>query len=228
MSFRPSSSFACFSLAISLAACGGSTSAGDGTTDDTGSAPADTSGADGATIDTGTKPDGTSGDGTATDTTTPPGDGSGTDTASSGDTAGVTCGASTCKTGDVCCVTPKDGGADQVCAASCGDGGIPLACDGPEDCPTGAAKICCATLKVGAGSPPACPFDSGNSACTATCPTRIPFSCPGEGKVRLCHTKADCADDTSNPSCCTFSGGGGTGTFCAPDAIKGFATSCAP
>ena len=115
----------------------------------------------------------------ATDTLTPPTDGTAKDTATSGDSAGISCGAATCKTGEVCCVTPKEGGADQACAASCADGGVTIGCDGPEDCPTGAANICCAALKAGAGTPPACPLESASAACAASCPTRIPSSCPG-------------------------------------------------
>ena len=218
-------SFAGLACALSLAACGSSASGGT-TTDDTGTAADTTVSGDGTPSDS-SKTDGSGSDGTADDTTTPK-DGSGTDTASSGDTAGVSCGSATCKTGEVCCVTPKDGGADQVCAASCSDGGVAVSCDGPEDCPSGSASVCCATLKVGAGTPPACPFEDGAASCAATCPTKIPTSCPGEGKAKLCHTKSDCAGDTSNPECCTFSGGGGTATFCVPTTIAGFATSCAP
>jgi hypothetical protein len=226
-SIRNASSFVCFALAVSLAACGGSD--GDsGTTDQDTGTGADTSGSDGTTTDTA-KSDSPGTDGTTTDTLTPPTDGAKTDTATpGGDASGIACGAATCKAGEVCCVTPKDGGADQACAASCADGGVTLGCDGPEDCSGGTAKICCATLKVGAGTPPACPFESGAASCAADCPTRIPTSCPGEGKARLCHTKSDCAGDASNPECCTFSGGGGTATFCVSSVIAGFATSCAP
>ena len=214
-------------LACSLAACGSSDSGGGGgDTTDTGGTTADTSGTDGVASDT-SKSDGTPGDGTATDTTTTT-DGSGTDTASSGDTAGVECGAETCKTGEVCCVTPTDGGVDQKCAASCGDGGATLACDGPEDCPSGAASICCATLKVG-GTFPSCTFESGAATCSGSCTTKIPTACPGEGTVRRCHATADCAGDSANPNCCTFSGGGATATFCVSNTYKAFATGgCAP
>ena len=213
-------------LVFSLAACGSSDSGGGDTPTDTGTT-ADTSGTDGVSTDTGGKADVTPGDGTATDTTATT-DGSGTDTASSGDTAGIECGANVCKTGEVCCVTATDGGVSQTCATSCSDGGATLACDGPEDCPTSAAGICCATLKVG-GTFPSCTFESGAATCSGSCTTKVPTACPGEGTVRRCHAKADCAADTANPNCCTFSGGGATATFCTSDAYKAFATGgCAP
>ena len=73
---------------------------------------------------------------------------------------------------------------------------------------------------------PSCPLTTGTTACVASCPTNIPFACPGKGKVKLCKKREDCADDTANPNCCTIAASGTSGSFCVSDLVKGFAVSC--
>jgi hypothetical protein len=204
----------CFSLALSLVA------AGCGSSDSTTTPPADSTPADTGSSADSTKTDGAdSTTDSAADTTTPE------DTTPSGDT-GIACGSSTCSGGDVCCATPKEGGVDFACAKACADGGVTIACDGPAGC-SSSAKYCCGTLDVGAGSPPLCPLNAAGAACKASCDTSFPMSCPGKGQVRLCKKRSDCADDTSNPNCCTVSTGGTTATFCASDIIKSLAGTAA-
>lgn len=140
--------------------------------------------------------------------------------------AGVTCGNTTCNGGQVCCGTIGDGGtsATLTCMGSCPDGGVTLACDSPAQC-TAASPICCADLVVGAGTPPACPFQSGNAGCKSSCTTQIPSSCPGMGRARLCKAGGDCTEP-GNTNCCLFSQGGQSATFCVSTLIAGFATQC--
>lgn len=92
--------------------------------------------------------------------------------APSGD-GGVTCGASDCLLGNdnVCCVET----AESYCAPSnaCSSG-IPIYCDGPEDCGGGA---CCQ------------PMDTMSLVCRAQC----------DGAV-ICHGDGDCP--AAAPRCC--------------------------
>lgn len=138
------------------------------------------------------------------------------------DSDGVSCGNTTCAPGLLCCASVTDGGASFECASECPEGGVPMACDGPEDC--GGAQ-CCVQIDVGAGTLPNCPIQTNGATCKASCPTQIPMSCPGQGQGQLCHSSADCTD-AQNPSCCTFSQGGVSATFCVNSLLGQFATSC--
>jgi hypothetical protein len=100
----------------------------------------------------------------------------------SGSTPGVIqCGQTTCDaTTQKCCIAGGGGGGGT---ASCIDAtaqcqGATVACDGPEDCPTG-EPLCCASYGGGGG---------GGVTCTATC----------QG-VRLCRLDTDC---NSGDKCC--------------------------
>lgn len=219
---RSSSIFAsvCLSILVGLVGCGGSSSSGDGTTSGD-SAPGGDSTIDasglGDSISTGDssgKTDSSTIDESSItpDTSTPPGDG------------GLSCGSTTCASGEVCCAAAGDGGASFTCATSCPDSSATISCDGPDKCST-SAKYCCAKINV-TGTFPSCSFGSGEAACKSDCPTTLPAGCPGTGQAKLCKKAADCADDASNKNCCTFSGGGGTANFCVPDLAKSFSTGC--
>jgi len=133
-----------------------------------------------------------------------------------------------CAAGDVCCVASREAGVDLECAKVCGpDSGAPIACDGPEDC-TPAARYCCGVFAIGPGTFPYCPRSVVGSKCAATCPTSIPFTCPNTGQVKLCHSRADCADDATAPQCCQFTDRGVSTTVCVPDAASGIADKCIP
>jgi hypothetical protein len=192
------------------------TDTGGGGTDSsaTDSTPSDSSGTD--TSGGGDTKPATDTGGTTTDAS---------DTGSGGDAKGVTCGTTTCTGTDICCATPSAGGTvDYACAATCGDGGVPISCDGPEDCAS-SAKYCCGTIETTAGTPPSC-FKAGSAECKATCNTKIVTSCSSKGTVRLCHTGSDCADDTANPNCCEFAYGTTSATFCVDNTTKLFAAGC--
>ena len=164
--------------------------------------------------------DGSSGGRDASDAT-PPSDSGGSSDAS------VQCGATQCALPNVCCASIGDGGGSLTCQAqaSCPDGGGQIQCDGPQQCTAG-APLCCADLKIGAGQPPNCPFQSVTSQCRAQCTTQITFACPGTDKVRLCRASADCASDVQNPKCCEFNQGGQAARFCASTQVSQFATQC--
>jgi len=138
------------------------------------------------------------------------------------DSDGVVCGDATCAPGLLCCASVAEGGASMVCAAQCEDGGVPMACDGPEDCGGGQ---CCVQIEVGAGTLPNCPIQTTGATCKASCPTQIPMSCSAQGQGTLCHSSNDCAD-SQNPTCCTFSQGSVSATFCVPAMLASFASSC--
>ncbi len=142
------------------------------------------------------------------------------------DFSGINCGAQTCSAGELCCGTPSGGAVTYACSASCADGGLTIACDGPDNCRSGSATLCCGTLFTSGGTAPFCNF-TPIAACADSCTTQLPPSCNADpGMVRLCHRAADCASDTKNPNCCRFSSGGQDLTFCASDTIKSVATTC--
>jgi len=216
MSTRTFVSFSFVLSLVSVAGCGSD----DTTTPPTPPADTATSDSDSTTGDSGTdsaKPDG--GDDSSVDTTTSD------DTTPSGD-SGIACGTTTCTGGDICCATPKEGGVDFACAKACSDGGVPLSCDGPEDC-SGSTAICCGTLTVGPGTVPSCPIKSAAASCKSTCTTSIAPSCDTTNTVRLCHKKSDCAADTANANCCQFATGTTSATFCVSDLIKTLAGTSA-
>ena len=98
----------------------------------------------------------------------------------SGPTVGVPCGSTSCAggLGDACCLSFSGGTCGT--AASC-TSGVPLACDGAEDCQQdgGTAQVCCVDVIYSGGI-------SGGSSCVTTCsPVGI------VGGV-MCHTNDDC------------------------------------
>lgn len=110
----------------------------------------------------------------------------------SGPTDGVPCGTGvTCHSPDACCMTFSGGSCGT--AASC-TAGLPLLCDGPEDCQQdgGTAQLCCADVIYSGGI-------SGGSSCVTTCsPVGI------IGGV-MCHSNSDC----QSPKTCKTAGYGG-------------------
>jgi hypothetical protein len=199
-------------------ACGGeSVTAGDidaGTSGDSGGGVDGTAGNDSGNIGT----DGGSSGSDASDAT-PPSDGGGSSD------GGVQCGNAVCALPNVCCATLGDGGGSLSCQTSCADGGGQIQCDGPAQC-SAATPLCCADLKIGAGQPPNCPFESITSQCRAQCTTQIAFACPGTDKVRLCRASADCTSDVQNSKCCEFNQGGQAARFCVNPQLSQFATQC--
>jgi len=99
---------------------------------------------------------------------------------------GVSCGGgTTCNAPEVCCLNFSGGSCSAAAACT---SGIPLSCDGPEDCKTdGGTDECCADINVSGGF-------TGSSLCVAagTCtPT-------GVGGL-LCHSNDDCP--VATPTC---------------------------
>jgi hypothetical protein len=106
---------------------------------------------------------------------------------------------------------------------SLSDGG---SCAQPADC--GGSKVCCGTIKTGAGTPPNCPLDSLTTQCVDRCITKLSGGCGQETIVALCAVKSDCAG-TSNSECCTFRPGGGQPySACVPTFAMGLAEKCEP
>jgi hypothetical protein len=142
------------------------------------------------------------------------------------DFSGVSCGTQACAAGQVCCITQSGGTPSYACATSCADGGVVVACDGPDNCRSGSSNLCCGTLFPNGGTAPLCSV-TAYSACADTCTTQLPQTCSGDpGTVRFCHRAADCVSDAQNPNCCQFSSGGRDLTFCASSAVKSFAVLC--
>jgi hypothetical protein len=142
------------------------------------------------------------------------------------DFSGIGCGAQTCTADQVCCAAGSGAGATYTCADSCPDGGLTIACDGPDNCRSGSANFCCGRLFPSGGTAPLCDV-SVTSACADTCTTQLPQSCSGDpGVVRLCHRVSDCAGDAAHASCCQFASSGTNITFCADDALKSVAAVC--
>jgi hypothetical protein len=92
--------------------------------------------------------------------------------------AGITCGAPACGSGEVCCIPTANTNTRTCTAGSCPVGSYTRACDGPEDCMTG--ESCC-----GADYP-------WTARCTPA------GSCTSLDQ--FCHTGNDC--DASQPFCC--------------------------
>ncbi|MBI3185346.1 MAG: hypothetical protein HYZ28_24675 [Myxococcales bacterium] len=138
----------------------------------------------------------------------------------------VDCGGTWCGGGDKCCVVIGDGGYALQCLAACS--GTSVDCDGPEDCSTGGAPVCCAQFSLGAGGFPFCPLDSASAGCGASCAFSFPSSCPGSGQARACQGNADCASEPSAMYCCLYESGNVSLSICVPQLYKGGAKSCAP
>jgi len=109
---------------------------------------------------------------------------------------GVTCGAVLCVDPEICCyfdpvVT------DPYCTLPANCQGLPVACDGPEECPD---NICCANAGLSlSGDPPVGGID-GEAACEDSCP----YYCDTFGysvQGRACQTSANCP--ATEPHCCT-------------------------
>ena len=100
-----------------------------------------------------------------------------------------------------CCVTAGGTGAMASCVATADMcAGVPLTCDGPEDCASG--EQCCVTLGGVGGT-------SGGARCVAG-------ACPGTSRV-ACHAADECpAGDGRMLMCCPFMIGGFSGSVCQP------------
>lgn len=103
-------------------------------------------------------------------------------------TEGIKCGAMTCSAAskDSCCVSS----AGSMCIApnaTCGNGGVTLTCDGPEDCTTAPLgdTACCGSTST------------STTAKGATCGNPANPQC-----VPLCHTLADCGTFAGYVGCC--------------------------
>jgi hypothetical protein len=87
----------------------------------------------------------------------------------------VSCGATTCSGGEVCCVPagtpPSDGGINGTCTAAQSCSGFALHCNGAQDCATG--EVCC--------------MQSSTSSTVATCQT----SC-SSGEEQVCQKVREC------------------------------------
>ncbi len=138
------------------------------------------------------------------------------------DFAGVACGSTTCGAGQACCFVPDITGMTVtescVTGTSCGDGGIPASCDGPEDCP---GTTCCADISLANMSV------MGQASCVATCPGNA-TQAGGGGMLttKLCHNSADCVGYTGTAPILGMTGFdrccGNAGLpvkFCAPGLI---------
>lgn len=104
-----------------------------------------------------------------------------------------TCGGAVCGSGTRCCVTTSDGGVLAGCATGCDDGGVWVACVGPQQC---GGNPCCATYE-------------GTVNADVSC-RQLPFQCtpalsPDGGQTRLCNGDSDCTDGvfTELGECCT-------------------------
>ena len=117
------------------------------------------------------------------------------------------CGSATCAKGDVCCVTGSGGNVTQTCAASCADGGISVACNGPGQC---GGDPCCATLEK------AMPTDVVCETTMNACPPSFDIQ-TRSGMTRLCNVDGDCSAGLNGPSmlpvCCHSPSNPGT-HFC--------------
>lgn len=94
----------------------------------------------------------------------------------------LACGSATCAKGDVCCVTGSGGSAAATCAASCADGGVSIACNGPGDC---GGDPCCATLEN--ASPKNVVCETAMNAC----PPMFDLA-TRSGMTRMCNVDGDC------------------------------------
>jgi hypothetical protein len=141
----------------------------------------------------------------------------------SGGAPGVDCGGTTCSGATpVCCADSSTGSFTMTCKASCPadpDGGVAasFACDGPEDCTSAGASVCCADVQLAAGTHPTCPATRLASQCAAGCPLTVGTTCPTEGFIRMCRsTAADCPGG----KCCEVQQGGATLGFCVPMSVS--------
>jgi hypothetical protein len=108
------------------------------------------------------------------------------------------CGSNLCSSTQTCCVTAANGMFSGACTTgSCPDGGVPVACEHPQDCK---GDPCC--MNVANGSPT-------DVACTTSMSACVPNINIGtqSGPTRLCNTSADCTAGpvtTNDPDCCTY------------------------
>jgi hypothetical protein len=99
--------------------------------------------------------------------------------------AGVPCGGNLiCSGGEFCCASFANMMATTMCAASCPDGGVTIACGGPSDC---GGNPCCATVTGGAPSDIVCTNDPNACAPTIDINTQ-------SGMDRLCTMDSDCGN----------------------------------
>lgn len=130
-----------------------------------------------------------------------------------GDLGGVWCGSMSCGAGSVCCVVAAMGG--LACMASCPDGGVPITCDGPEDC---GGNPCCATITNLTQASVTCSAKASDCAPSLAIQTR-------SGTARFCHTSADCTSGLGSstlPDCCTGMLNGQSAQFCFSKTFASF------
>jgi hypothetical protein len=142
------------------------------------------------------------------------------------DFSGINCGPQTCSAGNVCCAMQTAGTAMYMCASSCVDGGITITCDGPDNCKTGGANICCGDVTLTGGPTLNMCSIQAVAACASTCPISTPLQCPSNWKVQLCHRKADCAAATGHTDCCFFTYNGNNISMCSDATLKAGSTMC--
>lgn len=118
------------------------------------------------------------------------------------DGGGVRCVNMACAPGQICCeVGGMSGSPTGNCAASCGDGGAPIQCNGPAQC---------------GGSPCCLHVFHDYFIESATC-TNAPSACPGNADIAMnmmqtrgCKYDGDCTDGLSSmivfPTCCHLTG----------------------
>ncbi len=131
-----------------------------------------------------------------------------------------------CLLSQQCCTTISGTNVSFGCVSSCPSQADVIACDGPEECPTG--QVCCGIETVNGGTSPNCQPTAVGATCmpAASCPTQFANNCQGSNQIVICHTSIDCAADPNSNNCCAFSQGGATLTFCASLDLALFADQC--
>jgi hypothetical protein len=132
-------------------------------------------------------------------------------------TPGSMCGSATCTPSEQCCLI----GGTPTCAASCATdmGSVTVLCQGPSDCPSLSAPLCCAHLVIGPS--PGCTY-SATVMCQSACAFQFPLGCGTMGQAEVCKAKSDCQDPAA-ANCCIFMFQGQSGSLCVSDAYKGLA-----
>jgi hypothetical protein len=134
-----------------------------------------------------------------------------------------------CNAGEHCCGNAATRA--STCATACDEdaGFNPIDCPGASGDGGCGSLICCATLQLGGGIPPACPPVSLTSSCASSCAGENPPAlCGGTSTVRLCTAASDCASDTPNPHCCNYGSPPSPVNWCVSDLIYnlGLQNSC--
>ena len=140
------------------------------------------------------------------------------DFASNVDMAGVICGSMTCGEGVSCCASGNATTQTYACMDTCGDGGVQVSCDGPEDCN---GNACCATIQLVSGSA------SGEAMCSGgatMCSSGSVDLQKQQITTKLCHNAGDCAgypgDLEDYSYCCSYPNV--SYKFCGPSFADGY------